>query len=87
MQCHFRQSINQRYFRTHKVVKKIKIPAQIVTAVTFCGPNLDILCVTTASKALDINTGELFSRTFDGGLVYKVMGLGAVGRPDNKVSV
>lgn len=60
---------------------EIEIPTQLVTAVAFGGPNLDVLYVTTAS--LDLAE----PLTDDAGHLFKVTGLGAKGLELGKVRV
>ncbi|XP_013139348.1 PREDICTED: regucalcin-like isoform X1 [Papilio polytes] len=60
------------------VVNKVAIPAEQVTSVTFGGPNLDILFVTTASFNLVTEQKPPCGATF------MVTGLGAKGHPNVK---
>lgn len=57
-------------------MKKVKIPAENVTSVTFGGPLLDILYVTTAGHNL---TAEQRKKTPYAGSVFAVKGLGVRG--------
>ncbi|KAL0106317.1 hypothetical protein PUN28_016204 [Cardiocondyla obscurior] len=58
--------------KTKKVIRKIKIPAENVTSVTFGGPLLDILYVTTSGFNL---TAKQLQETPDAGAVFAVKGL------------
>lgn len=60
------------------VVDKVAIPAEQVTSVTFGGPNLDILFVTTASFNLVSEQKPPCGSTF------MVTGIGAKGYPNVK---
>lgn len=74
--------------RTKKVVRTIQLPAEIVTGVAFGGPNLDILFVTTASKAFALDSGRIVSNFSPAsGTVYMIRGLGARGFPGRKLRV
>lgn len=79
--------IDFEYFSEQKVVKRIKMPAKMVTAVTIGGPKLDTLYVTTATRVFDINKGGISDKVYTGcnGLVFKVTGLGLKGWPENKL--
>lgn len=59
--------------RTKKVLKEIALPATQITSLTFGGPDMDILFVTTANKDGKQPAGS--------GYVYKVIGLDATGNP------
>ncbi|XP_031627367.1 regucalcin-like [Contarinia nasturtii] len=75
--------------RTSKVMKKITIPAEIVTSASFGGPNLDIHFVTTASKAFNLTDGGLSNKTFgpESGSVYMITGLKTKGYPGRQFCV
>ncbi|XP_011153702.1 regucalcin isoform X2 [Harpegnathos saltator] len=62
--------------RTGELLCQIKIPAENVTSVTFGGPLLDILYVTTSGKDL---TAEQRKATPHAGAVFAVKGLGVRG--------
>ncbi|KAG6453933.1 hypothetical protein O3G_MSEX008403 [Manduca sexta] len=62
--------------RTQKLLMKVPIPALQVTSVTFGGPNLDILFVTTASMNIG---GEQLPPC---GSTFMVLGLGVKGHPN-----
>lgn len=76
-------------FRTFEVVLVINIPAEIVTALTWIGPNLDILLVTTWSKAFDTETGNVLNQKLspDSGKIFEITGLGTKGVPTNSVCI
>lgn len=67
------------FYRTGKILLEIPIPAKAVTSLTFGGPDLDILYVTTASAG---DTENKFA-----GCLFQVTGLGVKGYPDVKVRV
>lgn len=67
--------------RTAKVELEIKLPAPLVTSLTFDGPNLDVLYVTTAN----LNLADTISE--DAGYLFKITGLGAHGLEGVKVRV
>lgn len=76
------------YFRKSKIIKKIKMPAEIITSVAFGGPKLDILFVMTGSKAFKLSSGEVLSSFSSGsGLVYMIKGLGATGFAGRKLLI
>lgn len=62
--------------KTGKLLQKIDIPALQVTSVTFGGPDLDILFVTTASMHIGKRQEPPCGATF------MVTGLGVKGYPD-----
>lgn len=69
---------------------EIPIPAKQVTSVTFGGPNLDILFVTTASMpvsadAIGLHPNDKHDKL--AGHLFKVTGLGAKGFPGVKAHV
>ncbi|XP_050454142.1 regucalcin-like isoform X2 [Cataglyphis hispanica] len=66
--------------KTQKLLKKVKIPAENVTSVTFGGPLLDILYVTTAGHNL---SAEQRKKTPYAGSVFAVKGLGVYGNIAN----
>lgn len=78
-----------KFCRNGKVVKIIKIPAEVVTAVEWGGKNFDKLFVCTASKAFDVLTGQIAQRTFsrESGKVFVVTGLGVTGVPQNTLDI
>ncbi|XP_031628871.1 regucalcin-like [Contarinia nasturtii] len=65
--------------KTGKILMEIPIPAKQVSSITFGGPNLDILYVTTASSGDSDN--EL------AGYLFKITGLGTKGFPGVRVRV
>lgn len=71
------------------MVLVIKIPAEIVDALAWAGPNLDVLIVTTWSKAVDPDTGAISSTQFskDSGKIFTVTGLGATGVSANAICI
>ena len=50
--------------KTMQVVKRIDVPCKIPSSCCFCGKNMDILAITTASKNLDVETDENAGFTF-----------------------
>lgn len=58
--------------KTGQLLRKVKIPAENVSSVTFGGPLLDILYVTTSGHNL---TAEQRKATPDAGAVFAVKGL------------
>ena len=62
--------------KTKELLRKIKIPAENVTSVTFGGPLLDILYVTTSSYNLTARQRE---KSPHAGAVFAVKGLGVRG--------
>lgn len=74
---------------TFSVVLVINIPAEIVTALAWAGPNLDVLIVTTWSKAIDSDTGAISSTQFskDSGKIFTITGLGATGLSANSICI
>lgn len=62
--------------KTGKVLHKVKLPAENVSSVTFGGPLLDILYVTTSGHDL---TAEQRRATPHAGAVFAVKGLGVRG--------
>jgi len=62
--------------RTGKILRKVKIPAENVTSVTFGGPLLDILYVTTSGFNL---TAQQRKATPDAGALFAVKDLGVQG--------
>lgn len=67
-------------------MKKIQLQAEIVTDLAFGGPNLDILFVTTGSKAFDLGSGKVLSNfSPESGTVYMIKGLDAKGYPGRKL--
>lgn len=76
------------FFRNSKIVMKIQLPAEIVTAVTFGGPELDYLFVTTGSKAFALDSGKILSKFSPASdTVYMIKGLGAKGFPGRKLCI
>lgn len=69
-----------------KVVQKIKLPAKIITTLTFGGPKLDILFVMSGSKAFDLGTGDILTN-LHGGQIFMIKGLGARGFPGRKLNI
>lgn len=71
------------------MVLVVKIPAEIVDALAWAGPNLDVLIVTTWSKAVDPDTGDISSTQFskDSGKIFTVSGLGATGVSANTICI
>lgn len=67
-----------------KVLRKVKIPAENITSVTFGGPNLDILYVTTSGYNL---TAEQRKATPDAGAVFAVKNLETHGLLANSFKV
>lgn len=65
-----------------KLLGKLKIPAEKVSSVTFGGPNLDKLYVTTISLGV---TPEKFNEYPMTGKVLEVSGLGVKGTKNNRV--
>lgn len=67
---------------------KIKIPAEIVTALAFGGPNLDVLFVTTGSKAFELSSGNVLSSFSPGsGLIYMIKELDTQEFPGRKLCI
>ncbi|KAG7213994.1 hypothetical protein KM043_001366 [Ampulex compressa] len=66
--------------RTRKLLRIIPMPAEKVTSVTFGGPELDILYVTTSRR--DVKSSELQKQPLAGS-VFAVTGLGVHGLPAN----
>lgn len=60
-------------YSTKKVLMEIPLPATQITSLTFGGPNLDVLFVTTANKDGKQPEGS--------GYVYKITGLCVKGYP------
>ena len=75
------------HFRSKKVVKKIQIPAEVCSSVSFGGKNLDTLFVTTGQRGFDFNTGVLTNIRYGGqsGSVFMVKGLNAKGFPRRRL--
>lgn len=78
------------FIRQGKILLEIPIPTKQVTSVTFGGPNLDILYVTTASvqasaEALGMRPNDKHDEF--AGHLFKVTGLGAKGFPGVRVHV
>lgn len=69
---------SKRLCRERKILFEIKFPAKQVTAVSFGGPDLDILYVITAATGDD---QELAGRLF------QVTGLGVRGHPGDKAKL
>lgn len=65
-----------------KLLGKLKIPAEKVSSVTFGGPKLDKLYVTTISRGV---TPEKFNEYPMSGKVLEVSGLGVAGKPNRRV--
>ncbi|GBP54107.1 Regucalcin [Eumeta japonica] len=63
--------------RNGKLLQTVTVPVKNVTSVTFGGPNLDVMFLTTAN--LELNGGVLEPPA---GAVFKVTGLGAKGHPN-----
>lgn len=67
-------------------MKKIQLPAEIVTNVAFGGPNLDILFITTGSKAFALGSGKVLSNFSPAsGTLYMIKGLKAKGYSGRKL--
>ncbi|XP_031638621.1 regucalcin-like [Contarinia nasturtii] len=75
--------------RTSKLVERIKIPAEAVASVTFGGPNLDILFVSTDDRPFNITTGGISTRDISplSGSIFMVKGLGSKGYPGRKLCI
>jgi sugar lactone lactonase YvrE len=65
-----------------KLLGKLKIMAEKVSSVTFGGPKLDKLYVTTISRGV---TPEKFNEYPMSGKVLEVSGLGVVGKPNRRI--
>lgn len=65
-----------------KLLGKLKIPAEKVSSVTFGGPQLDKLYVTTLSRGV---TQEKFNEYPMTGKVLEVTGLGVKGIKNNRI--
>jgi len=65
-----------------KLLGKLKIPAEKVSSVTFGGPQLDKLYVTTISRGV---TPEKFNEYPMTGKVLEVSGLGVRGTPNRRI--
>jgi len=65
-----------------KLLGKLKIPAEKVSSVTFGGPQLDKLYVTTISRGV---TAEKFNEYPMTGKVLEVSGLGVKGTKNNRI--
>lgn len=64
----------------------INIPGQVVASVAFGGKNLDVLYVSTFSKARATYTGDTIDRVWpNSGLMYAVTGLGTKGFPGREL--
>lgn len=74
--------------RTSQIVERIKIPAEAVAAVTFGGPNLDILFVSTDLFPFNTTTGSLSLRPISplNGSIFMIKGYGAQGYPGRKMN-
>lgn len=66
--------------RTGKLQRYIKMPVSYVTSVTFGGPKLDVLYVTSSRLHLD---EEGMKREPDAGAIFTIEGLGVKGLPAN----
>lgn len=67
-------------------MKKIHLPAEIVTNLAFGGPNLDILFITTGSKAFALDSGKVLSNfSPESGTIYMIKGLKAKGYSGRKL--
>lgn len=68
--------------RKKKIIRKIKMPTQIITMGTFGGLSLNELYVTSGGVPLNINTGEVEKNnklTPYGGSLFRITGLGYTG--------
>ncbi|XP_026736797.1 regucalcin-like [Trichoplusia ni] len=64
--------------RTGKLLEQIPIPAKEVTSLTFGGPNLDVLYVTT---------GRIDKSPHPAGAIFAVTGIAARGHPNVKIKL
>lgn len=71
------------------MVERIEIPAEAVAAVTFGGPNLDILFVSTDVHPFNTTTGGISTRELSplSGSIFMVKGLGSRGYPGRKLCI
>lgn len=78
-----------QFSRTSQTVERIKIPAEAVAAVTFAGPNLDILVVSTDKSPFNLTTGGISDRIISplSGSIFMVKGLGAQGYPGRQLCI
>jgi len=62
---------------TDKLVRHVTIPCQLPSSVTFGGPNLDVLFVTSIS-----DSGNTKKDGPNDGFLFAIDGLGAIGLPE-----
>lgn len=72
---------------TGRVLQKVPLPVALVQTLSFGGPHLDILFVTTTSYPFDIMTGGTADDPVTplNGLLYQIKGLGVRGVPANRL--
>lgn len=71
-------------------MNKINVPVQAPTSVTFGGPDLNIMFLTTCFKTVDAFTGadiEHDNSEPDAGKIFMITGLGRTGRNGDKLIV
>lgn len=61
----------------------IKLPTEQITSVTFGGPSLDILYVTSANIKTDKILGKHAEENLNAGCLFSISGLGVKGYPAN----
>lgn len=64
------------------LLERIRFPANQITSVSFGGPNLDELYVTSANVA-----NEVYPVGSEGGYLYRVTDVGAKGYPGQRVKL
>lgn len=76
-------------FRTHKLLKVIEMPTQLVVNLAFGGPNLDVLFVTSAKGTLGIYSGKSTNQTLTdvAGSLFMIEGLNARGFNGRKLNL
>lgn len=74
-------------FSTGAILKRILLPVIYTESLTFGGPNLDILFVTTNSVQIIVETGGISGAVLlpHYGSLYQITGLGVRGRPAQKL--
>lgn len=75
------------FCRTSSIVETYVLPAKFPSSITFCGPALDSLCVSTGSIAVDVRTGSISATpiTPSDGKLYIITDIFTRGHCDRKV--
>ncbi|KAJ6636275.1 putative sugar lactone lactonase YvrE [Pseudolycoriella hygida] len=72
--------------RSSQIVETYVLPAKYPLSLTFCGPLLDTLCVTTGNVPLNVKTASVEDTLFipNDGKLYKISGIATHGYCDHK---